>query len=86
MKELILTFYTIDFWGRPVYKVKDMNLHIGSVDTIFPNKTIAPNSTTKEINAYFREHLDELTIFGVHLDDDPLGTNIRKDIKLIIKD
>lgn len=85
-KTLNITFVGIDFWGRPGYKVEDMNAYVGSVDTIFPNKDIAPNGTKEEIDTYFKEHLNELVLFGSTFDEDhdPLGTKVKKTIKLNI--
>lgn len=85
IKEINLKFHGIDFWNRPVYKVQDMNVYIGSTDTLFPDKVIAPNNTIEEINAYFKNNITELVIFGSTFDEhDPLGTNIKKNIKLNI--
>jgi hypothetical protein len=87
MNDIELTFKGIDYWNRPVYKAKDMNVYIGSVDTLFPDKAIAPNNSISEINEYFRNHLDELVIFGNTFDeDDPLGTSIKKSINIKIID
>lgn len=87
MKELILKFVGVDYWSRPVYKVEDMKLYVGSLNTLLPDKKVAPNGTTKEINEYFRNNIDEIVIFGSTFDDgDPLGTRIKKELKIIIKD
>ena len=85
-KVLDITFEGIDFWSRPVYKVQDMNVYVGSLTTLFPNKDIAPNGSKEEINAYFKKHIEELVIFGDSFDDDqdPLGTNLKKNIRLNI--
>jgi hypothetical protein len=80
-----IKFKGVDWWGRPVYKVEDKEVYIGSTDTIFPDKEIAPNGTEEEINNYFRNNLDELVIFGTTFnEDDPLGTKIKNTIQLII--
>ena len=79
-------FKGIDSWNRPVYKIVDSNVYIGSVDTLFPDKHIAPNNTKEEIDEYFKNHLDELVIFGNTFDkgDDPLGYAIKENINLNI--
>lgn len=84
--EIDIEFKGVDWWGRPGYKVIGKNAYLGSVETIFPNKEIAPNGTKEEIDKYFRNHLDELVIFGstFNEDHDPLGTNLKKDIKITI--
>lgn len=86
VKEINLEFVGVDFWSRPVYKWQDKEVYIGSVDTLLPDDKVAPNGTTEEINAYFREHLDELVLFGTSFDseEDPLGSRINKDIKINI--
>ena len=77
-----IKFKGIDYWSRPVYEVIDKNVYIGSLETLFPDKEIAPNNTKEEIDNYFREHLDELVIFGSTFDEDedPLGTKLKKEI------
>jgi hypothetical protein len=86
IKTLNISFVGIDFWSRPVYKVEDMNVYIGSLDTLFPDAVIAPNGSKEEIDTYFKTHIEELVIFGNSFDDDqdPLGTKIKKNIKLNI--
>lgn len=78
--EIDIVFAGIDWWGRPGYKVVGKNVYVGSVDKLFSN------TTKEEVDAYFKEHLDELVIFGTTFneDDDPLGTRIKKDIKINI--
>ena len=85
LSKISLKFHSIDFWGRPIYKVQELNVYICSVDIIFPNKDIAPTNSIKEINKFFRKNLDKLVIFGSSIDGDPLGTPIKKNLKIIIK-
>ena len=81
MTDITITFKGIDFWSRPVYKVKDMNVYVGSVDTLC-NSTFRDKA---DLDAYFKKHLDELVIFGSTFDeDDPLGTPIKKSININI--
>jgi len=86
MKELELKFVEVDWWGRPIYSVKGMNIYVCSVDVIFPNKEIAPDGSVEQINEYFRNNLDQLVIFGNDLEADPLGTKIKKSITIKIID
>lgn len=81
-----ITFVGVDYWNRPVYKIEDMDVYIGSTSTLFPDANIAPNGSKEEIDAYFKDNIDELVIFGDSFDDDqdPLGTRIKKEIKLNI--
>ena len=81
-----ITIVRINYWSRPVYKVENMNVYVGSLDTLFPDAKIAPNGSKEEIDAYFKEHIEELVIFGNSFDDDqdPLGTRVKKNIKLNI--
>ena len=83
---LDIEFAGIDCWSRPGYKVQTMNVYLGSTDTLFPNKDIAPNGAKEEIDAYFRENIDELVIFGDSFDDDqdPLGNKVGTKFKLNI--
>lgn len=92
MSILTLKFKGIDDYNRPVYKAKTLNglpltasRYYGSVYTLFPDKSIAPNNTPAEINAYFREHIEELEYFGVTFNCEPNGGK-HKLIKLIIED
>ena len=83
--EVKIEFEGIDSWNRPVYKQLGTNVRIGSVDVLFPNRSIAPNNTRDEIDAYFRNNKNKLVIFGTTFDeDDPLGTNIKANIQLTI--
>lgn len=78
-----ITFVGIDFWNRPVYKVHNMDVYIGSLDTLFPHPEYG--NTPQDIDNYFKNNLDELVIFGNTFDEqDPLGTRIKKSIKLNI--
>jgi len=86
IKELNIKFEGIDYWSRPVFKVQDMNVYVGSLTTLFPDKEIAPNNTKEEIDSYFKKNIEELVIFGDTFDEDqdPLGTNIKKELKINI--
>lgn len=88
MTEIVLEFTGIDFWSRPVYKVQGMEVYVGSVDVLFPDKEIAPNNSVEEINEYFRKNLEDLVIFGNSFDseEDPLGTSIKKSLTIKIID
>ena len=78
-------FEGIDYWNRPVFKCTHNNVRIGSVEILFPNKELAPNNTAEEISEYFRNHIDDLVVFGSSFDeDDPLGTPIKKSITINI--
>jgi len=68
-----LEFICIDFWSKPVYKVVDKEVYFCSTDILFPDKDIAPNNTPAEINAYFKEHQDQIVLLGGNVDDDPDG-------------
>ncbi len=84
MNSINIKLETIDFWGKAMYKVQDKNIYLTSTTTIFPDKEIAPNGTFEEINNYFREKLDELVIHGSDIEDDTLGTKVKKEIKINI--
>jgi len=77
-------FEGIDDWNRPVYKQVDSNVRIGSVDILFPNKEIAPNNTVEEIDNYFKNNLDKLSIFGTDFNCEPLGYKLKTNIIKII--
>lgn len=68
-----IKFRGIDDWNRPVYKVVDKQVYFGSVNTLFPDKKIAPNNTKEEINSYFKEHTNELELFGSSFNCEPHG-------------
>jgi hypothetical protein len=81
--EVRIKFRGIDVWSRPVFKT-DKGLYVGSVNTLFPNKKIAPNNTTEEIVDYFREHLSELEYFGTSFNCEPHG-GISSKVKFVIE-
>jgi hypothetical protein len=87
-KEIIRTlkFRGLDDWNRPVYKQEDAKVYIGSTSVLFPNKEIAPNGTTAEINAYFRANLDKLEYFGTSFNCEPDGRQFAEHVKLEIND
>lgn len=68
-----LEYQFVDFWGKPIYKVVDKNIYFCSIDTLLPNVTLFPNCTAEEINAYFREHQDQIVLLGSDPDQDPDG-------------
>ena len=68
-----LEFVSIDFWSRPVWKVVDKEVYFCSTDTLLPDKAVAPNGTPEEINAYFKDHQEEVVLLGGSMDDDPDG-------------
>lgn len=81
-----LKFETFDDWSRPVYKLINRQVYIGSIEHLFPDKNVSETNDIKEINAYFREHLNELSYFGTIIDDDPLGKKFSSKAQLIILD
>ena len=87
INSITLRFHGVDSWSRPVYKVQDLNVYVGSTDTLLPDVKVAPNGTVEEINEYFRTHVSELVIFGNTFDEhDPLGTPIKKSLAIEILD
>ena len=74
-----IKFKTIDFWNRPVYQLVGKEVLIGDVDKLWDG-----NTPVKEINDYYKNNLDALCIFGTNIDDDPLGSSIKKSINLVI--
>ena len=74
-----IKFKGIDDWHRPIYKVQDLNVYIGDV-----NKLFNWDSTKEEVDNYFKDHLTDLVIFGSGFGCEPLGTSIKKEIKLNI--
>lgn len=84
-EELILKFRGIDDFHRAVYKAQNFNVYIGCIDILIDPKTFPK---VKDINAYFRDNLDKLLIFGNSFNCEPLGTKISKkyNIKIIDND
>jgi hypothetical protein len=69
--ELEIKFRGIDDWNRPVYQVageKYKSLHFGSTNTLFEWK-----DTAETVDAYFKDHMDELEYFGGEFNCEPLG-------------
>jgi len=78
MKDLIIEFITVDFWGRAVFKLQDKEVYFGGLDSLFPDPAKAPNGTKEEIEDYFRENTDEIVLFGSEIDCDPDGRRSEK--------
>ncbi len=75
-----IKFKGIDDWNRPVYKVQEYNVYIGDVDKLFEWE-----ATKEDVDSYFKDNLRNLCIFGNKFNEgDPLGTNLKKDIKINI--
>ena len=82
IKIMDIKFKGIDDWNRPVYKVVDLNVYIGDVDKLFDW-----DSTKEEVDTYYNtaDNINCFVIFGSTFNrHDPLGTNIKKEIKLNI--
>lgn len=86
MKELVLEFRGVDDWSRPIYKVQGQKLYIGSTDVLIPDNRIGVQNSEAEINAYFRENLNQLTIFGSSFNCEPYGAKINKSFTIKIID
>ena len=74
-----IKFKTIDYWSRPVYQWLGTEVLIGDV-----NKLWDGNTPIKKINDYYKDNLEALCIFGTNIDDDPLGSPIKKSVNLVI--
>ena len=83
-KIINIEFEGVDWWSRPVYKDVNTTIRYGSVNVLFPDKTIAPNGTVEEINAYFKENIGELCYFGAEFDCEPNG-GMPEHYKLVIQ-
>jgi hypothetical protein len=68
-----IKFRGIDDWNRPVYKHAEANIYFGITNILFPDKNLAPNNTTEEINEYFRNNIDQLEYFGMKFNCEPHG-------------
>lgn len=71
-------FYGIDDWFRPVFKVVDKKLFVGSVNHLFN-----PIATEKEIFNYFKDNLNELVYFGTIFNCEPDGSKINAELELL---
>lgn len=60
-----IRFWTIDDWGRPVFKSEAGNLY-GSLDKLFHY-----GASREEVLQTVSEK--DITLFGSNIDDDPLG-------------
>lgn len=78
-----IKFEGVDYWSRPVYKAIKTKNRYGSTNILFPDRRIAPNDTTEEINAYFKENISELCYFGDSFDCEPMGTTPSGKLKII---
>lgn len=76
-----IKFAGIDYWNRVGFKVQGLAVYLGDV-----NKLWNYDDTKEDIDAYYKEHPEELCVFGSTFDKDhdPLGTSIKKDIILNI--
>jgi len=79
-----IKFKGFDDWSRPVYCNKDLQAYFGSTCTLFPDTKIAPNGTIEEVNAYFKENINELEYFGNGFNCEPHGgLNPKYQLKII---
>jgi len=79
---LEIKFRGIDDWNRPVYKVvgnKYKSLCFGSTNTLFKYE-----DSSKTINEYFKDHMDELEYFGDRFNCEPHGGMPFKGLELKI--
>jgi len=77
-----IKFKGIDDWHRPVYKLQGLNVYLGDVDNLF-----GWEDTKETVDAFYKkdDNIKCLCIFGSTFNKhDPLGTNIKKEIKLNI--
>lgn len=73
-------FEGVDYWNRPVFKLIDGVVRIGSLE-----KLVSTKEEIEEVIEYFKANPDELVIFGTTFDEeDPLGTSIKKGVIKII--
>lgn len=82
IKEYNIKFKGVDDWNRPVYKVQDLEVYIGDTDNLFNW-----GDSKETIDAFYKkdDNIKCLCIFGSTFNKhDPLGTNIKKNIKLNI--
>ena len=74
-------FYGIDDWSRPVFKVVDKKLFIGSVDHL-----VDYGDTEEEIFNYFKDNLNELVYFGTTFNCEPDGSKINAELELLFNE
>lgn len=77
--EYDIKFKCIDDWNRPIYKVQHLSVYLVDVNHLFDW-----SATKEEVDEYFKDHLNDLVIFGSSIDCDPLGTKLKANIKLNI--
>jgi hypothetical protein len=75
-----IKFEGVNDWNNPIYKDVDSNRRYGSTDTLFNW-----GSTADKVNAYFKEHIDELQYFGKSFDCEPLGGYLKQTELIIIE-
>jgi hypothetical protein len=68
MEKIEIKFWTIDDWGRPIFKSRSGTLY-GSLDKLFPY-----GASKEEVLQTVNEK--DITLFGSDIDDDPLGIRI----------
>ena len=81
-KHYNIKFKGVDDWNRPVYRIQGLNVYIGDVNNLFDW-----GSTKEQVDTFYLtdDNIKCLCIFGSTFNKhDPLGTSIKKDIKLTI--
>ena len=78
MRKFVIKFRGVDDFNRPVFKVVDSAIYLGSTTTILPDLKKFPNGTKEEINEYFRNNQHEIEFFGNKFNCEPHGGNSEK--------
>lgn len=78
---LLIEYKGIDFWNRPIFKIKDRNLFMSDVNNLFDRGT-----TKKQIKEFYKgkDLRNHITIHGADIEDDPIGTRVKSRYELEI--
>ena len=77
-----IKFKGLDDWFRPVFKVQDKKVYLGDCEKLWTFDELGEDNEI--INQYYRENPDALVIFGSKFNCEPMGTNLKKEVKIEI--
>jgi hypothetical protein len=63
----------VDSFNRIIFKDINKSNYYGSINTLFPDNKLFPNSSNKDIIKYFKKNTDELEYFGTSFGCEPHG-------------
>lgn len=77
-----IKFKGLDDWFRPIFKVEDKKVYLSDTEKLWTYNELGDDN--KNLIDYYNEYPEQLTIHGSKFDSEPMGTRLKKDIKIEI--